>query len=134
MDSVVKEKFESYPCDIREYLLHVRKIICDVAKENSIDAIQETLKWGEPSYVVKGGSTVRIDWKPKNSEEYAIYFHCKTRLVETFKEVYGDLFNYEGNRAIIFSISEKIPVLALKHCILVSLNYHKLKHLPLLGM
>ena len=58
-------------------------------------------EWGEPSYLVKGGSTIRMDWKKANPEQYAMYFHCKTKLVDTFKELYQDVFKFEGNRAII---------------------------------
>lgn len=95
--------------------------------------IEETLKWGEPSYLTKNGSTIRIGWKKKNPEQYAMYFHCKTKLVDTFKELYRNNFKFEGNRAIIFGINEKIATEELKHCILMSLNYHNIKHLPMLG-
>ena len=74
-----------------------------------------------------------MDWKPRAPEHYALYFNCKTTLVETFEALYGNLFCYEGNRAIIFTRLELIPVKQLKHCIGLSLQYHHLKHLPLLG-
>ena len=54
--------------------------------------------------------------------------------VETFKTVYGDLFDYEGTRAIVFKQNEKIPVQELKQCIKAALRYHKIKHLPTLGI
>jgi len=130
---IVKQKFDSYPDAISTLLLKVRSLILLVAKEDKIEDLEETLKWGEPSYVTKSGSTVRIDWKKKSPERYYIYFNCKTRLVDTFKEIYGDTFNYEGNRAIVLKTDSTIPVMELKHCISLSLRYHQLKHLPLLG-
>ncbi len=39
----------------------------------------------------------------------------------------------EGNRAIVFNIKGKIPINELKHCFSLSLTYHKIKHLPMLG-
>jgi hypothetical protein len=39
-----------------------------------------------------------MDWKKANPEQYAMYFHCKTKLVDTFKELYRDVFKFEGNR------------------------------------
>jgi hypothetical protein len=63
-----------------------------------------------------------------------MYFHCKTRLVDTFKVLYADSFHFEGNRAIIFNVDDKIPIEALKHCITLSLTYHHRKNLPLLGV
>jgi hypothetical protein len=133
MDIDVKAKLESYPRDIRPALLRIRKLILDVAREDNVGEIIETLKWGEPSYFTKQGCAVRFDWKPKKPDQYAIYFNCRTSLVETFKEIYGDLFKYEGNRAIVFELYEKISEKQLKHCVSMSLRYKSLKTLPLLG-
>jgi hypothetical protein len=54
--------------------------------------------------------------------------------VETFKDVYGDTFNYENSRAILFKVEGGTPVAALKTCIGTALHYHSVKQLPLLGM
>lgn len=127
--------FDSYPESIRKKLLDLRKLILETASETEgIGLIEETLKWGEPSYLTKTGSTIRIDWKESSPEQYAMYFHCKTKLVDTFKELYGDILKFEGNRAVIFSKNDKIPVAELKHCIVLSLTYHQRKHLPMLGV
>ena len=129
----VAKKFSTYPKHIAPLLDNIRKQIFLAATESGIDQIEETLKWGEPSYVAKHGSTVRFDWKEKTPQQYSIYFNCKTRLIETFKELYGDTFHYEGNRAIVFQLQDRVPNKALRHCIALSLRYHRLKHLPLLG-
>ena len=133
MNKEIVKKFDSYPVPIRKKLGTVRSLIFEVAKLNNLGAVEETLKWGEPSYLVKGGSTVRYDWKPKQPDQYAVYFNCKTNLVDTFKEIYGELFNFEGNRAIVFSKKAPLHKPALRHCIKLSLTYHKVKHMPLLG-
>jgi len=131
----VAEKFDSYPDQMRNKVLFLRQLILDTAAElDAVGAVEETLKWGEPSYKTKSGSTIRIDWKESNPKQYAMYFHCKTKLVDTFKERYGDLFKYEGNRAIVFGMSDEMPVSELKHCISLSLTYHRIKHLPMLGV
>jgi hypothetical protein len=101
---------------------------------DGVGPVEETLKWGEPSYITKSGSTIRIDWKKPSPHQYAMYFNCNTRLVETFKELYSDTFNYEGNRAIVFDEDDEIPIDELKQCISASLTYHARKHLPLLGL
>jgi hypothetical protein len=130
----VAEVFNSYPEQIRAKLLVLRQLILDTATASKdVISVEETLKWGEPSYLAKSGSTIRIDWKPSNPDQYAMYFHCKTRLVDTFKELYRDKFQFEVNRAIVFNISDKIPVNELSYCILLSLTYHQRKHLPMLG-
>jgi hypothetical protein len=134
MEPSVKKKFESYPDNAQAMLIKIRNAIFEVTQAEGLGSIEETLKWGEPSYLAKGGSTVRIDWKPKFPNQLSIYFNCKTTLIETFKEVFGDVFKYEGNREIVLMLSEKIPLSELKICISLSLRYHKIKKLPLLGM
>ena len=130
-----EDKFNAYPEEVKKKLQHLRQLILETATEiNTIKEVEETLKWGEPSYLVKKGSTIRIDWKPKMPQQYAMYFKCTSKLVLTFKEVYGDLFTYEKNRAIIFKMNDAIPNQALKECIRAALQYHRVKQLPRLGL
>ena len=130
----VDEKFNSYPEEVKGKLLHLRQIILDAAnKTDYIKELEETLKWGEPSYLAKKGSTVRIDWKKKTPDQYAIYFKCTSKLVSTFRALYKDDFQYENNRAIIFKMDDAVPEKKLSHCVSLALSYHNLKHLPLLG-
>ena len=139
MDSIssseVRAKFEAYPGKALLSMLSMRRLILDTASgDPAIGNVEETLKWGEPSYMAKGGSTLRIDWKAKEPDQYAMYFNCQTKLVETFEKLYGDLFRFEGNRAIVFGLEENLPVPELKQCIVSTLRYHRVKRLPLLGM
>lgn len=133
MELKVKQKYESYPENARALFSIVRAAIFEVAKSEALGNIEETLKWGEPSYLVKGGSAIRIDWKSKFPNQLSVYFNCNTALVETFKEIFGDIFRCEGNREVVFLLSEKVPLQELKICISLSLRYHKIKNLPLLG-
>jgi len=133
-NSKVATIFKSYPKQVKKQMLHLRKLVLETATETEgLEKLEETLKWGEPSYVTKHGSTIRMDWKEKNPEQYAVYFQCSSRLISTFKIIYKNDFQFEGNRAIVFNLKEKIPEKELKHCLLLALTYHKIKHLPLLG-
>jgi len=130
----VKKTIKNYPETIQDRLLTIREIIFSLASENDdIDKIEETLKWGEPSYIAKSGSTIRIAWKKSSPQKYGIYFNCNSKLIDTFKEIYPSTFIYEGNRAIIFNQGQKIQTNELTHCLLMALTYHKLKHMDLLG-
>ena len=131
----VAEVFNNYPKHIRSKLMLLRQLVLETATQNDdVGPLEETLKWGEPSYVTKTGSTIRMDWKNSTPDQYALYFHCKTKLVDTFKEIYGNKLKLEGNRAIVFYLNDEIPVDEVKHCIFLSLTYHSRKHLPLLGV
>lgn len=119
--------FESYPSKIKTRLLELRELIFKTAeKTEDIGEIEETLKWGQPSYLTKNksGSTIRIDLVKDREDEYAIYFHCQTRLVETFKKLYPNSFRYEGKRAIILNVDDKLAKKELSHCIELALTYH----------
>ena len=131
----VSRVFDGYPEAMREKMMRLRQLVLDTASETEgINDLEETLKWGEPSYLAKGGSTVRIDSKVKSPDRYAMYFNCNTPLVETFRSIYGDTFTFEGKRAIVFGESDDLPIDELKHCVSTALTYHRVKYLPFLGM
>jgi len=134
-DPAAKEVFRNYPKHIKPKMKFLRQLIINTAKEiPELATLEETLKWGEPSYLTKNGSTIRIDWKPKTPEQYAVYFKCTSTLVTTFRQVFGDTFDYEKNRAICFGVEDEIPVDELKRCLQLALTYHSVKHLPRLGV
>jgi hypothetical protein len=131
----VAKVFNSYPENVKDKIAYLRELIIQAADEiEEITEIEETLKWGEPSYLVKKGSTIRIDWKKKKPDQYAMYFKCTSKLVPAFKTLYKDLFQFEGNRAIVFKLDDRVPEEELKQCIKTGLTYHRVKDLPLLGM
>lgn len=127
--------FANYPDIVRKKMLLLRELILETTKElEGVTTLEETLKWGEPSYITKHGSTLRMDWKSKSPDQYAMYFKCTSRLVETFKTVFKNDFEFEGNRAIVFQLKDQIPKKELKECIKATLTYHKVKQLPTLGI
>ena len=130
----VKVVFDNYPKEVKQQMLNLRELVLKTANEiEGLDKLEETLKWGEPSYLTKHGSTLRMDWKEKKPNQFAMYFKCTSKLVPTFKAVFGNKFNYEDNRAIVFGLEDKVPEEELKQCIKMTLTYHKVKHLELLG-
>ena len=133
MDNLVRNKVCTYPHKAQKCLEELRALIFDVANANELGTVEETLKWGEPSYTVKGGSPIRMDWKASQPEFVFMYFNCNTRLVETFRELYGEDLQLDGKRAIALRVDAPADKEILKECISMALRYHKIKHLPLLG-
>ena len=127
LNSNVEAVFFSYPAKFRKKLMALRQLIFDTAEKTAgVGELEESLKWGEPSYITaqtKSGSTIRIAWKRSKPHQYAIYFNCKTTLIETFRRMYGDLFEYDGNRGIIFNEHGKIPIHELSVCVAMALTY-----------
>ena len=134
-DPRIEDVFANYPDFVQDKMYALRELVIETAKElPEITMLEETLKWGEPSFLTKSGSTLRMDWKKKTPNQYQMYFKCTSRLVETFKLVFGDLFEYEKSRAIIFQLDQDIPKEALKQCIKATLLYHKVKKDTTLGI
>ena len=120
--------FRSYPRGVAAKLLALRRLILDVdSATEGVGEVHEALRGGQPSYLTvrpRSGSTIRIDRIKSRPGRYAMYFHCQTTLVETFRRHYPSTFRYEGNRAIVFEESDRVPVGALRRCIALALTYH----------
>ena len=125
--STVEAVFDAYPKPVKAKLQALRRLILDTAKTTKgVGLVEETLKWGQPSYLTpetKSGSTIRIDQVKPVPGQYAVYFHCQTNLVETFRELYPEL-RYGGNRCILLNAEDKVPEAALRHCVALALTYH----------
>ncbi len=91
-DPKVATAFSSYPKQVRMKLLALRRLILQTARATEgVGALEETLR-GQVSYLTrdsKSGSTIRIDQVKSEAGRYALYFHCQTSLVETFRQPYG---------------------------------------------
>jgi Domain of unknown function (DU1801) len=127
-DPAVAAIFDGYPKPLKTKLLALRRLILDTAKTtDGVGPLQETLKWGQPSYLTsatRSGSTVRIDGIKFVTNRYAVFFHCQTRLVETFRELYPTQMRYGGNRCIVLNADEEVPEPELRHCVALALTYH----------
>jgi hypothetical protein len=127
-DPAVDAVFSAYPKILRVKLLALRRLILETAAATEgVGEIEETLKWGQPSYLTtatKSGSTVRIGEVKAGTNQYAMYVHCQTDLVATFRELYPKEMTYGGNRSIIFDADDDIPEPALRHCVALALTYH----------
>ena len=120
--------FAAYPKEMRTKLMFLRRLIFDVASETGgVGELSETTRWGQPSYLTTQsgtGSLIRIDQIRSRPGKYAMYFHCQTTLIDTFKEMFRGDLEFEGNRGIVFDEIDQVPVKKLRQCILLALTYH----------
>ena len=123
--------FQTYPKSVRDRLITLRQLIFATAQATEgVGPLEETLKWGQPSYLTTesgSGSTIRIDQVKSEPGQYALYFHCQTNLVATFRDMYPDELKFGGNRCILLDANEAIDKNALRHCISLALTYHMRK-------
>ncbi|WP_321388546.1 DUF1801 domain-containing protein [uncultured Enterococcus sp.] len=87
------------------------------------EELNQSLKWNQLSFAAKNGTSVRID--RYSEEEVALFVHCQTTLVEQWRGLFGDRLTFSGNRAILFSVHEVLPVEELKVCLQMAFNYRK---------
>ena len=130
-NAAVAQSFAAYPPNMRRKLLALRELILKTAASTEgVGEIEETLKWGEPAYLTpasKSGSTIRLGLVKSSPSQYALYFNCKTTLVDTFRTLFPGELRYEGNRAIVLDVADAVPRDALSFCIQAALTYHRKK-------
>ena len=127
---VVAEAIRSYPEPIKAAVLTLRELVLDTADEvDGVGRIEETLKWGQPSYLTPdtgSGTTIRIAPAPKRSaHDYGLFVHCGTDLVDRFRGAFGETFDYEGHRGLLFRTDDALPTNELRECIAMALTYHR---------
>ncbi len=106
-------------------LKELRALILDVQDENpEIGELSEVLRWGQISYLTEqtgSGSMIRLG--VSKSGKPAMFFHCGTSLVETFRAQYTDVFDFEGNRALVVTGPLSESTGEIKHCVHQALTY-----------
>lgn len=134
MDEIIERKLNSYPATVKAELLKLRELIFSIAKDESLGPISESVKWGQLSFSSPKGSPIRIDWSSATPLYLSLFFHCQTKLMSTFREVYPNNFTYIGNRQLMFPLNDNSKYRVLSHCLSVALRYHQVKDKPLLGL
>ena len=127
-DAAVKAVFDAYPHPLKDRLIRLRQLIFNTAAEtDAVVRLEETLKWGQPSYLTsetKSGTTIRIDQYKKTPGRYGMFVHCQTSLLSTYRELFPGILKFDGNRGIVFDLEDEVPQDAVRTCIARALTYH----------
>ena len=125
MDATVAAVLDAYPAALRAQLMRLRALIQETAAATEgVGPLEETLKWGEVSYLTTesgSGTTVRIG-RDKRSGRPTIYVNCQTDLVSRYRTLYPEAFDYDGDRGVL--VGDAPDEAALKHVIALALTYH----------
>lgn len=128
LSAEVAEKFSTYEPATRKRLGELRRLILRVGKSTpGVGLLEESLRWNQLSYLTNAsnsGSLIRIDAVPRTAGKYALYFHCQTTLVSSFRAKFGSKLTYEGNRALVFAVDEPLPTRIIEECVRDALTYH----------
>jgi len=127
MPQNVQTAFDAFPPEVRHRLAEIRALIFGIAGEDPrIGTISETLKWGEPAYLTeatRSGSTIRLGWPRHSPDHAAVYFICRTTLVDEFRERFRNDFQFEGTRAVLLPINGGVDEAALEFMLSMALTY-----------
>lgn len=126
MNEKVQRAFYGYPPHVRERLMALRAVVFDVAEHTlGVGSLEETLKWGEISYLNPAGTTLRIG-TVKGSEKLAIFVHCQTSIVDDLRAELGEAeehrLEFDETRCIRLP-SGVIDTPAVRRCIAKVLTY-----------
>lgn len=121
-DPRVQAVYEARPADVRERMLALRALVYEVAADLELD-VQEALRWGEPAYLSRRGTTLRIDAKDPPSGRCQLFVHCQTELVRTFRERHPGVLETEGTRALHVELAKPLPLEPLRDFIAMALTY-----------
>ncbi len=125
LPDVVLEAFGGYPKEAQAKLLAVRELIfAETKNDPAIGQLRETLRWRELSFLTEKpntGSIIRLALT--KSGEPAVFFHCGTTLIETFRAQYSHIFDFEKNRALVLRLPIEETLIELSHCIKQALRY-----------
>ena len=68
---------------------------------------------------------MRLNWSAKTPGRCELLVHCQTTLVARWREQYGGIFTFDGNRALHVKAGSDLPAEALTHCIAMALLYFR---------
>ncbi len=113
---------EEFPDGVCKALKQLRTLILATHKKTEkAGELSEVLRWGQLSYLTPTGSMIRLGMSKAGKP--AMFFHCGTSLVETYRAQYSHEFEFEGNRAVVLTSSVSSTKAALAHCIEQAMTY-----------
>jgi len=55
---------------------------------------------------------------------FGLYVNFSTTVINGAKHIYGDKFQYDGNRGLMFKSDDQLPEKEIRHIIDIILCYH----------
>jgi hypothetical protein len=70
---------------------------------------------------------VGLGWRKSKPDRASIFFNCKTNLIETFRTLFPNTVQFEGNREIYFQLQDLVPLDEIAICVETALTDHRKK-------
>lgn len=98
----IEAAFAAFPQPAHETLLAMRELIFEIAATLPIDGVQESLKWGQPSYIgnkPNSGTPVRLGLT--KAGDVAVLTHCQSTVMSDFQAICPRDLRFDDNRALL---------------------------------
>ena len=120
----VARVFADMPEDKRAHLLALRTLIFDTAEGVPVGRIEESLKWGQPSYATpdtKAATPIRLGIT--KTDDIAIFTHCQSSVMSDFRALAPTDMQFDGNRALHLPADTPLPLDEITPLIRAALTY-----------
>ena len=117
----VSAAFEALEPALRAQLLDLRALIYDTAAGLDIPPLDESLRWGQPSYTTPKSTPIRLGATKTGTA--AIFTHCQSRVIPDFRALFPNAFTYDGTRAVHLDPSAALQKDSLQLLITAALAY-----------
>ena len=127
MPNDVAAVLSNMPVALQPSIIKLRAIIFDVAHEAEIGGLNETLKWGEISYLPakkRVGTTIRLG--AEEPDVVRFFVPCQTRLLDIYRARFPEEFTYVGDREVRMS-PEQVDQPHVGELVALALTYHSEK-------
>ena len=120
----VQAAYHAFDPAPRAILLTLRALIYDTAKTLPVGRVEETLKWGQPSYATpdtRAATPIRLG--VTKSGDVGIFTHCQSTVMSDFRALAPPKMRFDGNRALLLPPSEPIVINDITPLIRAALSY-----------
>jgi hypothetical protein len=96
-----QDAFAAFPPRSRNTLMAVRTMIFEIAATLPVGRIEETTKWGQPSYATpdtKSATPIRLGLSKAGG--LAIFTHCQSTVMGDFRALAPPELKFDGNRTV----------------------------------
>ena len=122
----VAAAYAAFPQDSLAIAIALRELVLETARTMpEVGPVTESLKWGQPSYVVKKGTALRIA-VPKGGG-CGLYAHCQSGVIAHYAATVAGPDKIDGTRGVIFQTVDDVVPERLRLLIRHALTYHKAK-------
>ncbi|AKS47008.1 hypothetical protein SAMN05444287_2133 [Octadecabacter temperatus] len=120
----VRDAFAAFPQPAHDTLMSLRAMIYEIGETLPIGRIEESTKWGQPSYATpKTNLATPIRLGLSKAGDPAVFTHCQTTVMSDFRALAPANMAFDGNRAVHLPVHSPPNLNELAPLIRAALTY-----------